>query len=89
MAFYAIQQQIVRIFAFGAISAGLIKLLIGKKNAKVYDILYDYDNFYIKRKNERYEKLLNGTFGLRDDSIDFRQSSFININLKNLQHSLE
>jgi len=35
---------------------------------KIYDFLYGHENFYIKRKKERFEKLLNGTFSLEDDS---------------------
>ncbi|RXA21718.1 hypothetical protein EQO05_00210 [Methanosarcina sp. MSH10X1] len=35
---------------------------------KIYDFLYGHDNFHIKRKKERFEKLLNGTFSLENDN---------------------
>ena len=35
---------------------------------KVYDFLYGHDNFYIERKKERFEKLLNRTFSLESDN---------------------
>ncbi len=39
-----------------------------EKCQKTYDFLYGHDNFYIKRKKERFEKLLNGTFSLENDN---------------------
>lgn len=39
-----------------------------EKCQKIYDFLYGHDNFYIKRKKERFEKLLNGTFTLENDN---------------------
>jgi hypothetical protein len=39
-----------------------------EKCQKIYDFLYGHDNFYIKRKKERFEKLLNGTFTFEDDN---------------------
>ncbi|WP_048127584.1 homing endonuclease associated repeat-containing protein [Methanosarcina lacustris] len=40
----------------------------GKKCQNIYDFLYGHENFYIKRKKDRFEKLLNGTFTLEDDN---------------------
>lgn len=40
----------------------------GEKCQKIYDFLYGHDNFYIKRKKERFEKLLNRTFTLEGDN---------------------
>jgi hypothetical protein len=34
----------------------------GKQCKKIYDFLYGHENFYIKRKKERFEQLVNGTF---------------------------
>ena len=40
----------------------------GEKCQKIYDFLYGHENFYIKRKKERFEKLLNGTFTFENDN---------------------
>lgn len=34
----------------------------GKECKKIYEFLYGHDNFYIKRKKDRFEQLVNGTF---------------------------
>jgi hypothetical protein len=39
----------------------------GTQCEKIYDFLYGHENFYIKRKKERFEKLINGTFSLETD----------------------
>lgn len=39
-----------------------------EKCQKIYDFLYGCENFHIKRKKERFEKLLNGKFSLEDDN---------------------
>ncbi len=39
----------------------------GTQCKKIYDFLYGHENFYIKRKKERFEKLINGTFAPEND----------------------
>jgi hypothetical protein len=38
-----------------------------EKCNRIYDFLYGHENFYIKRKKERFEKLINGTFTPEND----------------------
>ena len=37
------------------------------KCKRIFDFLYGHDNFYLTRKQERFEKLINGTFAPEND----------------------